>query len=742
MEMTMRKKWMCSGLVFLQLAVFYIPAQAAEHSGRQEEAVHLARDGAYAQSLDLFRALEQEASADERFWQDYITVLCWAGESKRAVAIADERYPDFRQLPGFVLKALEGAYLKEGQQEKADLILSELAQKEEAAFALRWAKRLLEKGRATESRSWYDRLIAQGAVAAETVYLEFAVMDLKHSDYSGAEEHMEKALSEVAKGPEAEAKWRDLEGEFAAQLIQANEAGAAAQRLRPYVYTGTASPKMAGNYFFALRMAGKLDTAEFERLYSDWSELPLYGLQAVGDTYFRQRHYQQAEKLYAYILQKDPTQVFVRAAYAYCLAMRDAQERSVEQYHICLKEQLPRVQAAVAADGMSFVASGKIHLARQIFALLGNTPEEKRKFQFQYAQALSLQGYPLEAKEIYQRLEKDPAVSQKAADGLAANAIRQGLYQDAADLLRELEQAGPAYSEARILYASRQKGFLGAWFQRTADYKGNDNHAYGLYSESYLDRNVYFTLESERDHLKKEDFSAQFRRNSFGVSWRYDRGRIDIARSLASGEYDKGQWRYFAQYGFNDRSTLSLTAGHRAHMEAGAVQEGVDESFRLLRWRQQLDERNLLELEYEWAALSDGNGYDAYGVSWTHNTKSTPRRIDNLLLRYGWSGYAQAADAYEAPALRVNTGLGFSRKWLLPENGRTWEWILMTDWGRDNDEPMDFTPYTRVVLTQDLPEHQALSVGLEYGWRTNRLEDNSDLLHGYHQIDFNYSWEW
>lgn len=744
----MRKKWLCSGLACVSLLAFcaagHAGARTPQAAHLQEEAVRLARNEDYGQSLELFEKLADAGEQDEAYWRDYITVLCWAGKFEQAARLTRERYQSFDDLPDYMLKALEGAYQALRMDDEVLAALRPLADRGDADAKLRYAERLTAAGRLSEGEDAYRAALGQGKIPAHRIYFSWSVSELARGDMVSADEYFRKARRSLENDPDEARLVKDMEAQFAALLIRENEIGRAEHILKRYVDEGSATPRMTADYLIALRYGGKPALKEFERLCPDWDQVPLYGLQSMGDAYFRQKEYKKAEKVYAYLLKKDPDVYFAAAARAYCLAMLGREKNALAEYKR-IAAKYPAAHPALAADGLSYIAEGKIHLARAVFSFLGTTPEEKKAYQYQYAKALSENGVYHEAQKRLGELAKEEGYEGKALSAMAMNLTRRGLYRDAERILsqEDLLRAGTReYSAARILYDERITGGLYAGYAHSADYKGNDNSSYYMSRENDLGGNLFLLTGLDREYLRDDTASASFTHTSAGLSYRYGEGRTDLSFVRTTGDARQTGARFYTEYEANDLAKFSLSAGKRPHGAAGAAWRGIDERYGIFSWEQRIDADNVFSAAYERNALSDENRFDAYRVQFARDTLRTAAKRDRLLVNYGWSGYDFASPHYESPRRRINYGVGFGRKWFLPERGRSWEWTMTADWGRDDDEPTDFSPYTRVEFSQAFRANQSLSIGAEYGWRTNRLRQNDSLLHGYAQIDFNYSWEW
>ena len=89
----------------------------------------------------------------------------------------------------------------------------------------------------------------------------------------------------------------------------------------------------------------------------------------------RSGKYRQAHNLYAYIVQHNPSEPmpYVLLGDAYALVMMGHETEGVAQYAQAMKVR-PAVGSLVAGDGATFLRNGQLHAARQVYALLGDTP--------------------------------------------------------------------------------------------------------------------------------------------------------------------------------------------------------------------------------------------------------------------------------------------------------------------------------------------------------------------------------
>ena len=83
----------------------------------QDDAVSLARQGAYWQALPMLEKLYRQNPDDMKIRYDYITVLCWANRNEKALSLAKGLHVE--ELPDFVLQNLAKAAKDTSDYERA-----------------------------------------------------------------------------------------------------------------------------------------------------------------------------------------------------------------------------------------------------------------------------------------------------------------------------------------------------------------------------------------------------------------------------------------------------------------------------------------------------------------------------------------------------------------------------------------------------------------------------------------------
>ena len=758
------------GVGFCVLSGFSAVAVAATADGQQtesqhREAVQLARGGKYDQSLSILQSLEAQGDTESGFWADYVTILSWAGKDQEMLAVADKHYGnDFSSLPEYAGMPLARTYFQNGQEEKGCEVLTALIAKGSAAAKLAYAEHVQQTGQYQAGKDIYGELAVTDAVPAIKLYESQARAAMDRNDFIEAERYFSLMKSSASASDDDTV--RDVDALRAALYIRHREEDRAVNILRPYVENGQATMNMVSDYLTALRFDNKQKEAiaDFKKYCPDWSKMPVYGLQNMADLYLRAGKFSQADELYIYILTREDIG-YVRMGHAYCLAMNRHEGKAYAEYQTIV-QKYSNLQSAVATDGTTFLSMGKIHLARELYGLVGTTPAEKNAYQLQYATALSdidtdtdnegmnfeqteiLNGrtYYHEAQDILQRLSNDPELGVAARAGLAANKVKKGLYADADRMLQSLNEKNsmaPEVSAANMANNRRLEKDAHVYFESGVDYLRDRTDEYGVDGSCYLGGNVYATSSFVQYVLHDDDARALYHRSTLGLSYRYDRGQVNLAYGLYAGDSDMNSLIAGLTYEFNDLATLTFSSERRPHAVASAVLGGIDERAYSIRWDQIVNDKLRLGFQYEWSRLTDSNRYKNYTFDGVYGLSANTAYRDNLLFNFSHGGYDRTSDLYNSPSRRIDFAAGFSRKWMIPRKNRTWEWITMLGWGHDNNDGNGFEPMTRVEMMQELKANQTLVVGMEYDWHRGMVDtDTTNYRSGGYLFDVNYYIGW
>lgn len=711
--------WTCLCSSACLWASMGLPAQAAAPTSQdalRTEAVQLARNSQYDKALTIFKQLETQGDYSINFWADYLTVLAWAGKNQEVVDLSTAQFgTTLDPLPDYTLLAIARAYSNLGELSQSDRV-----------YAL-----LDKRGNKTASQLY-----------AAQLELEQALDAMGRKNYVEAEAHFSRAKQEA---PATEKNFaRDVDARRAALYVKNGEPGRAIHILQPYAEKKQITPHMFSDYLLALRLEKQQKKAiQAYRAYpgDPEAELPAYGLQTMGDIYLREQEFRKAHTLYLSALKKNNL-LYARLSDAYALARLGKKKEALAQYRQVLEESSysPKIENLVASDGATYLHTGDLHLARQVFGLLGKTPAEKEQYQLQYGlelvhangdlydpvlnfqrdQALDGRDYHKEARKVLNPLgaSADSEISLAARSALTQNELDQGRFATADKrvkaLIDEDNDAAPVLSVSAKNDARRERN-LSVWATSSMDNKRNHETDLGLEASGYVGGNLTATVGDGHSTLQDGTLNASYSHQYTGLTGQFAWGSAGLFYDHYTNGLKDG-WHGALGYDLSDVSSLAVSAGRRPHDAAGAVRHHITENYRTLSWNVLPAPRWSLTLSGEQADLSDDNKYWSLGLSGHYALGGRHNYFDTLPFAIGRSHYDHRSDVYDSPDRSLYYSAGWSRHWLQKNQDRTWAWTNMLGGGHDNDERNGFSPSTRVEMVQNLPAHQKLRLAAQYNW--------------------------
>ncbi|WP_455654646.1 tetratricopeptide repeat protein [Phascolarctobacterium sp.] len=730
--------------IFLIVAVLLLNNYCyANISNGQNEAVILARRGNYQEALCI---LDNISDSDPNYWDDYLTILCWDRQYDSAEAVFQKRFKsDLHKLQPYTLRALANLRMEHKNVDGVIAAGYVLLEQKDFSLTLKIAESLMHMGEIGAANTLYTALLVSNNTDKTDIFLSKAILAIEHLDMIEANNQYNIAINSLAKSNVQ--KKMDIDALISAKYIQKGEYGTAINILQPYIDSNFATVKMKADYLTALRYTGQKLLAEsyFTKFFPDSSDAPLFGLQNMADMYFREHEYLKAEKIYKEMLNRDLEQPYAQIGLAYCLAIEGKEEEALAEYEQIAREY-PSFHKILASDARSFITLGKSNLGRKIFENLGLGKTEQLTYKYRYANSMAENGFYHESNDVYTELMSETDFESKGLLGRIKNNVREGLYGDADRLLKRLNEhdcAGKNYIEAQIYREQEsRKGEAFTYYSHSDDYKGNNNIEYGISSEHHLDGNFYWGNELNFSFYRKNADKVNLKHFRIGPLYKFDRGQVGVRLVHALDDYTTESMELHGVYEFSDYNSLNFITGERPHGEAPAIKRDIDEKYLISRFEQRINDKTIIGLDLEYANISDGNKFNSIAGDITHNILNKKYHANNLILNYGYSTYDFESPYYESPQLRINYGVGISKKLIARDEKRSLEIINMLAWGHDNNEPTDFNPYTRLEYTKWFNFKQRLVVGSEYGWRSNKLDNRNSLSKSHYHCYVNYYWEW
>ena len=585
-------------------------------------------------------------------------------------------------------------------------------------------------------------------------------------DYALSEHYFEKAKAAALN--ENHPEWiRDMDAQRSALYINAGEPSRAIFILEPYVGKD-ASNHMLADYLQALMLCGRFSdlTNAYKTYIANIPDFPVYGLQMAGDSYLRQKKYKEAIGVYESILSKTTVEnaPYAQLGYAYSLAKLNKKDEAIAAYSKVanINERLNNI---IISDAETFLADGRINIARKMFALLGITDKEKEDYSLRYANSLvnvskdfqddtlnyrrdeimSDRSYNHEANKILKRLEKsdDEAIAHKASLVRADNFLNEEMYADAHKRLSSAlskDNKEPAALAVLGEYERLNFNSLETYYSTSMDDKRNHIQTLGVDYDTYLGDNFFLNAAVSKKWMEDDDINVSFWQESLGLTKHFENFRI-------KGEYlgyqnisSKHGYEFQASYDFNDIMKMTYSYGRRAHENPAAVDAGITEDYHEINIKHQLNHLTNLEGSYKYAKLSDDNKYKGYELSLTHLIRVKHNFSDRIILNYSHEAY-DFESFYDSPWRRVEYGFTLGRKWNLPKQDAVLEMLLGFNWGHDNDEGTGFSPSVTLLYTKQFAHDQQLKVAAIYNRYFNQTYDPGKRKDAY-GFSVSYNWNW
>ncbi len=709
--------------------------------------IGLARSGKVAEAVVALRMLTERAGATEKAWHDYLTVLQWAGSNRTVLDLYQQRYAGQENLlPGYLLRSIAGAYYQLEQFELAQQYYAMAVAKGEGAARLPQAEAAMRAGDIEVANSLYEALLLENPrnIAA---YLSRSEMSIYRKNFAQADLDYIKALALLPDDEDQAMRKRQIDANRAGIYIRTNELAPAIKLLRPYMKPGAATRTMECDYVLALRLRGdyRQAIAEAQRLWPDLRDVPAYGLQAVADAYLRLGEYDQAERIYSLVLEREPSRTAALLGRAYGFVARGKLDDGLALYKDAWHQD-KRIGSIVAADAAYFFDAGRFTAGKALYDLLLVLEPSKPIYYRELANSLLRHGMPREAYGVYRRLAVMPEGALYGLSGQVKAAVAAGDYRAAETALADLQIRFPRHTltaEAGQAYGKRYAGSATFGLRAFDDYKGNHIVAWDHSGDLALGRDSWAVLWGDEVNRVADDLEhirVNAKRVGFAAREHWWASRFWVSDYRGAGQSEVGG-HWDADLYLRDFTKLNFAIAKQPLKDVQAWQNGpVMALSRTATLNHRVGHGDYYEVSYTWDGYSDGNRFYGWSANYSHNIFERGKKSLDWFAFASRGRYRYESPDYESPAARISYGVGTVQRWQIP-NGY-WEWTNGLGWGYDKPEPTDFSPYTRLEHGYSFSPSHKLVAGIEYGGRTNRLNNRHGMLYGYRQFDVRYDIAW
>lgn len=719
-------------------------------------AIELARGENFAAALQILKQLYEANPADKAIKNDYIVVLNWSGNNRAALKLFEEEKGAV--MPDYVLMSAAGAYYQLQDYPKALAIYQQVGKAGDRKAKLGEAQTYYRLGDAVAGDRIYDALLAENPNDL-AVLRSRASMRMQMKDYQGAVVDFDKVLATVAGTPEEPQVRKEVDYDKAIAYIRLNEESKAIVLLKPYIDNGTADVFMQSDYVLALQVYRDYKTAiaEGTRLWPDHGKVPVFGLQALADSYVRSGQPKKAIPIYEEILQRDPDYKGAKMGLAFSHLQTGRLQEGIKIYDELITSD-PAAADVALDDAFYFNEKGSYEAGKRLFNLLVKRYPDNALYRQEYASSLFDNNFPRDAYYQYKALAKIKGAEATGLAGMVRSAVEVEDYGKADTTLSTLHAQYAAHvltQEAAKTYAERRRGGAGVSFIHEDDHKNIKNQNWQINGDQSISGSSYSILaQINRIKISDTGVSPEERTvlHSQAVGLKYKGIRHDIAawyyRYNNNGSF--GGYDYIANFYPSDRLTFGLEASRRPLQDVQALNPGlvplpegrVMTQNYTARTRILDGTKNIYDFSFTRSLFSDGNRVNSFAADWTRTLAYDDKREVYRFLYWGRDAYRlQRPELYESPPVRDSYGLGFIKR--LKYAKHYWEGTVTLGWGRDRPENTEFEPSFRLEYGYNFSPRHTLILGMEYGLRTDLTNGSRSLGHfGYRRYDANYQFWW
>lgn len=740
-------------------AAYAAELPVAAVSGQQErasihrQAIALARKQNYPEALQLLKQLYESDSRDKQVLYDYIAVLQWSGDNRAAVDLFTTVAPE--QPPDYVLTSVGGAYYQLGDFAQAASCYQRAAEQGNAQARLWQAQSLYRNGDRAAAEALYGQLLRQ-APADGQILRSRGLMYMQAQAYELAAADFAKALTLAAGQDKADTK-RELEYDMAVAYLRLGDPAKAIVLLRPYVESGQANVFMQADYILALKdyQDYKAAAAAGSRLWPDWRQVPVFGLQAYADVYVRLGERKKAIPLYEHVLTRDANAQGAKLSLAFSYMMTGNTAGGLAMYEQLITGSPVLINTALD-DANYYITQGKEQAGTALYTLLINRYPDNSLYRQEYANALAGSGQPRAAYYQYRALAQTSQGQAAGLAGMVNTALAAGDNQaaaQAAGVLRDTYADNLLAAAAVKDFDNRRQGQMTTGFSLTNDYHHIERQNWQFGSEQALAGNFSLYTEMNRDTVadKGADLRTTVNTKALGLGVRNLNSEVQAWYLLHQNNGNFSGYRLTSSYYPSDHVSLGLAVSRRPlayspeslNPELSGVAEGrIMTNDYAVTASISDGKTNTYEAGYTRSLYSDANQVNSYNASWSKQLQNNERQEAYRTLYWNYSAWQrQRPELYDSPTARDTAGVSWTKRWKY--NKHYWEASGAVEWGRDRPEATELQPHARLEYGFTPASDNVLRLAAEYGTRSDRADRHyTPNRFSYLSYEINYQRSW
>lgn len=711
----------------------------------REKAVIDAREGKYVESLKVLEALCSTSKDDLASIYDYMTILHWSGDNKRAIEVYEKNKQS--NMPDYVISNMASAYYRLAEYEKAlDLIGPLVAKGDKKALILK-GQIYVSQNNTNLAEETFD--ILSGKETPEQILRLKAEMAVNLHNWQWAAAVWRTALLEKDQGGYVDISRHEIVDKLSVAYLRIGRVKDAIILLEPYIQNHTATANMVGNYIGSLVRTRNYKKAIdiYKAFFENKENIPVFVLREVAECFYMIRDYRKAALIYEYIYKEGYSgkeDVF-RLGYIGCHT-KMYREAGIGAYAKLLEQYKNQATITrILVDARELLNKGRLIEAASIYNMLIAEDERYRNL---YIQDLIDEEQYQTAWHIASRKNKLGVSSFSDIENLIKISVLMRDYHEAecyADLLSNEYDEEYQYSMSAGTMKNKLQGELYAYADSYSDHDDGDSYGFGLYATQHFGDSWWGEYEIGKTYVKEHDRSAAININSIGL--RYSKRKFDTLMGVngygISGS-DTFGGRIDSLFRPDDRQNLHFTYNYGPVADIDAIEYSGGSIFAdrfALRYTYNFDQHESAYAELNYNHYDFDNEEKGWRIGHSMQIYNSNGRTLRRELHWGRSRFSNQDVPYTSPELQESVGI-------------EWDWgrnlthddalhhIVGVNWERDYPDALALDPYYRIEYQRSFSKHQFLTIGCGYGLETKSWLGEGRWSYNNKHFDITYNMTW
>lgn len=725
----------------------YADLSDAERSSLREAVVIEARAGSYENAVNVLEKLYHSDKSDLKSAYDYMTILHWAGNHRKAADIYESQ--DFDEAPDYVVLNIAASYYRLREYEKALELLQPLTEKENTEALKLQGQIYIKQNNTSLANNTFAKL--SGSVEPEELLLIKTDTAIGLNNWQWAALLWRKALEEKELGAYPNITKETIVDKLSVAYLRIGRSQDALRILRPYISNKKATVNMLGNYIVALRNLRQYDRAVdiYKQFFDRNDNTPVFILREIAECFFQREQYKKAAEIYLYIqkIGYAGREDKFRLGYSGCLSNSYKNQGFAAYSELLSNYKSADTITRILNEAKSILQSGHLKEADALYSMLINF--DVRFCKIYIADLLQEEQYQ-RAWSLAQKLSNIEGMQTAGLEKISTIAVNLRDYQTAREngkILAEALEEEYQYSEAAGSCKNKMQGELYAYADAYNDDDDSDSYSFGVYATQYLGDSFWGEVETARGYAREAGRSVAVDMHKIGLrhsSRKFDT-LIGVNMYARSGDKKAGL-RVDSLFRPDDRQNLHFSYNYAPIMDIDALEyeEGavfVDELALKYTYNFNQKESAYAELRlYDYDFDNEKKGWLIGHDLQIYNDYTNGRGLRRSI-HWSRDRYSNQYVPYTSPELQESIGISWDWEQRLGYYN-TLHHILGVNWERDYPDPLSLNPFYRIEFHRTMTKHQYLSIGFGYGLEAESWLGEGSWTYKNNNFDISYNVTW